>query len=134
VSTKAKKPFTELVLFKGVNIDDGASLRMNELKILMRVAAELNGLEYKEDGISYALMGPSAKMHEGADSISAFRSKILSRVDLCGYFSDTELAVKVQTIVKLAQDKEMTCGVDLIKSRAQELIMTDYMSLRDWSF
>ena len=132
--SKGKKDFTELVLFKGVLKDDGAALRMNELKILMKTAAELNGLEYQEDGISYALMGPTAKMHNGADSVAAFKSAVLSKVDVCGYFSDTALNVKAQTLVKLAQDKDLTCGVDIVISRAHDLIMMDYISLRDWSF
>lgn len=130
---RAPKTYVELVFFKGDTNQDGAIFRMNEMKVLMKAARELNGLQYQEDQASYALFGSYDKMHEGKEMAKAFRSKVLSRVDLCGFLSAAELETKVQTLVKLAQEQKLTCGLDLINIRASDLIMDGVKSIKEWS-
>lgn len=130
--SKASKKYTELTLFKGDTNQDGAIFRMNEMKILMKAASELSGLQYQEDKASYALFGPAEKMHEGKEMVGAFSNKVLKKVDLCGFFSDAEIATKVQTVVKLAQENSLRCGADIIYMRSVDLLMGGIFSLKEW--
>jgi hypothetical protein len=130
---KNSKKYLELVIFKGDLSQDGAVFRMNQMKILMRAAAELRGLQYQEDQGSYALFGPSEKMHEGEDAVALFRKKVLTKVDLCGFFSEPELDTKVQVVIKLAEENNLTCGIDLISVLSTDLLMQSLYSLKEWT-
>ena len=130
---KAPKKYLELVIFKGDLTQDGAVFRMNQMKILMQAAAELRGVQYQEDSGSYAIFGPSEKIHEGDEMAQAFRKKVLSKVDICGFFGEAEIKAKAQVIIKLAQEQELSCGADLIHILAEDLLMQNLYSLKEWA-
>lgn len=129
---KSKK-YLELVIFKGDLTQDGAILRMNQMKILMQAAAELRGVQYQEDSGSYAIFGPSDKIREGDEMAKAFRKKVLTKVDICGNYGPGELGSKVQTIIKLAQENDVSCGADLLHMLAEDLLMQSLYSLKEWT-
>ena len=129
---KSKK-YLELVIFKGDLTQDGAILRMNQMKILMQAAAELRGVQYQEDSGSYAIFGPSDKVHEGEDMAKAFRKKVLSKIEICGNYGPTEMQEKVQKVVKLAQGQELSCGADLLHTLAENMLMQSLYSLKEWT-
>lgn len=129
---KSKK-YLELVIFKGDLTQDGAILRMNQMKILMQAAAELRGVQYQEDSGSYAIFGPSDKIREGDEMAKAFRKKVLSKVEICGNYGPAELQTKVQTVVKLAQEQELFCGADLLHTLAEDMLMQNLYSLKEWT-
>ena len=129
---KTPKKYLELVIFKGDLTQEGAVLRMKQMMILMQATAELRGLQYQADMGSYALFGPADKFHEGADMVSLFRKKVLTKVDLCGNFSDAEMQAKVQTVIKLAEENNVSCGLDLIHFLAEDMLMMNLYSLKEW--
>ena len=129
---KSKK-YLELVIFKGDKNDDGAILRMKQMLILMQAAAELRGVQYQEDSGSYAIFGPSDKMCEGEEMVKTFRKKVLSKVEICGNFGPSEIQAKIQTIIKLAQEQELSCGADLLKTMVNEMLMQNVYSLKEWT-
>ncbi len=129
---KPQKKYLELVIFKGDLTQDGAILRMNQMKILMQAAAELRGLQYQEDSGSYAIFGPKDKICEGEDMAKAFRKKVLTKVDICVQYGP-ELMTKTQTVIKMAQENEVSCGADLIRMLAEEMLMQNLFSLKEWS-
>ena len=129
---KSKK-YLELVIFKGDLTQDGAILRMNQMKILMQVTAELRGVQYQEDSGSYAIFGPSDRIHEGDEMAKTFRKKVLSKVDICGNYGAAELQAKVQTVIKLAQEQDLSCGADLLHILAEDMLMQNLYSLKEWT-
>lgn len=130
---KAPKKFLELVIFKGDLTQDGAVFRMNQMKILMQATSELRGVQYQEDSGSYAVFGPADKIHEGDEMARAFRKKVLSKVDICGFFGEAEIQMKIQAIIKLAQEQELSCGADLLRMFAEDLLMQNLYSLKEWT-
>ncbi len=129
--SKSKK-YLELVIFKGDMTQDGAIFRMNQMKILMQAAAELRKVQYQEDSGSYAIFGPSDAIHEGEEMAKTFRKKVLSKVDVCGYMGESEIKAKALVLVKLAQEQDLSCGADLIHTIAEELLMQNVYSLKEW--
>ena len=129
---KPQKKYLELVIFKGDLTQDGAILRMNQMKILMQAAAELRGVQYQEDSGSYAIFGPKDKVCEGDEMAKAFRKKVLTKVDICNNYGPAELKTKIQTVIKLAEENEVSCGADLLRMFAEELLMQSLYSLKEW--
>lgn len=127
------KSYTELTFFKGDLSKDGAVLRMNEIRILMKAAAELCGLQYQEDQGSYALFGPTEKMRKDDEDARLAQSKLLSKVDLCGHWGESEIAQKTQVLIKLAEEKEISFGLGLIILRAGEMAIQGQYSIKEWS-
>ena len=128
-------PYVEAAIYKGDMDKDGASLRINELRILMKTAAELNGLQYFEDANSFAIFGPKDKVWTGKEAAAEFKKTVLSRVDLCGLFGEAEVKYKVQRLVEIAtqdEDRKLTCGLEIIKNRVDDMIMSANMSIREW--
>ena len=131
--SKKTQTFTEAVFFKGDMDKDGAPFRINEIRILMKAASELCGAQFKEDSSSYALFGPEESIREGDNMADAFIKQILSRVDVCGIYSDQEVDARVKKIVSMAKEKELVCGIDTIIKRSQSMIMHNNMSVREWT-
>ena len=130
---KNPKKYLELVIFKGDLTQDGAVFRMNQMKILMQASAELRGVQYQEDAGSYAIFGPSERIHEGEEMAKTFRKKVLSKIEICGNYGPGELQEKVQKIIKLAQEQELSCGADLLHILAENLRMQNLYSLKEWA-
>ena len=124
------KEYTEIAFHKGDLDKEGATLRMGEMRVLTKVFAELNGGQYSEDKASYAAIVPTKNLKEGG--IKEFKDKVMSRVDVVGYFSDAELDKKANKAIELAKEGECSLTLDYIRNRVNHYIMEKFYSERVW--
>lgn len=130
--SKTPKVYTELVFFKGDMDKDGAPLRIGEIRILMKAIAELCEVQYSEDDRSFAIFGLEEKLSADDAATKAFAKQVLAKIDLCGNFGNAEIEKKTQKVIDLAKEKNLKCGIDTVVKRAQDMIMSGNMSLRNW--
>lgn len=124
------KEYVEIAFHKGDLDKEGATLRMGEMRVLTKAFAELNKGQYSEDKASYAALVPIKNVPAGG--IKEFKEKVMSKVDVVGYFSDAELDNKAMKVVKLAQECECGLSLDYIRNRANHYLMEKFYSERVW--
>lgn len=124
------KEYIELAIHKGDLDKEGAMLRMNEMRVLLKAFAELNKGQYSEDSASYAVLAPLKNLPIGG--IKDFREKVMNKVDVVGYYSDAEINGKAMKVVKLAQENECVLSVEYIQNRVAHYIMEKFYSERRW--
>ena len=124
------KEFIELAFHKGNLAEEGATFRMNEMRVLLKAFAVLNKGQYAEDGASYTALVPVKNLPEGG--MKDFKDKVMSRVDVVGYFSDAEIERKAQKVVELAVENDAKLSMEYIQNRVSHYIMDKLYSVRKW--
>ena len=64
--------------------------------------------------------------------IKEFKDKVMAKVDVVGYFSDTEMDKKAKRIIELAKENECSLTLDYIRNRVAHYIMDKFYSERTW--
>ena len=124
------KEYVEIAFHKGDQDKEGATLRMGEMRVLTKAFAVLNKGQYMEDKASYAALVPLKTVPEGG--IKEFKEKVMSKVDVVGYFSDAELDRKAAKVVELAVENECGLSLDYLRNRVTHYIMDKFYSERVW--
>ena len=124
------KEYVEIAFHKGDQDKEGATLRMNEMRVLTKAFAELNKGQYSEDTASYAALVPVKNVPAGGNK--EFKEKVMNKVDVVGYYSDAELESKAMKIIKLAQENGCGLSLDYIRNRVAHYIMEKFYSERTW--